>query len=178
VAQMDLALNMNISTPPSEPVTGDLCLIFSTKSQIQNIDFADEWGRNVGPSGRQSARGSNVQNDVSCLFATDRQPPRCRANTSHWRNLRRSSTLMCYRFAETASHLVTEERISGNSPMEGCTSVVSGLRLVFTTFIPRSGRSVTELTLLVSRIADLSGRGVSAHNPRGTGACDELPCSA
>lgn len=38
-------------------------------------------------------------------------------------------------------------------------AVTSGLRLVFTTFNPRSGRSVTELTLLVSRIADLS-RGV------------------
>ncbi len=62
--------------------------------------------------------------------------------------------------------------------MDGGTSVASGHRLVFTTFNPRSDRSVTELTVLVSRITDLSGRGVSAGNPRGTGACDELPCSA
>jgi hypothetical protein len=49
MTQIDLALNMNISTPPAEPVTGDLRLILRTKSQVQNIDFADEWGRGFKP---------------------------------------------------------------------------------------------------------------------------------
>jgi hypothetical protein len=47
MTEMDLALKMNISTPPSEPVTGDPRLILRTKSQVQTIDFADEWGRGI-----------------------------------------------------------------------------------------------------------------------------------